>query len=335
MSSSPSPPAAPDPAATAAAQSTSNVNTAAAQSALNYINQNTPYGSTDFQQTGSYTTPSGQVVPTYTQNTSLSPLGQGILTGTQETATNLLPSAFNLSTQAGQAANTPLNFNTPFSGMINSGPQSIGSLNSAYAPTLNAGPQLLNQNVTNAIYGQQKSFLDPQWNLQQTQLQDQLSRQGIPVGSDAYNNAMGQLTNARTQAYQSAQDSAIGQGTGAASNLFNMALTGQGQDTARQQAMFNSALQGQTQNIGQQTLAQQQPLSLLQAMFGAVPGTPQQPISQPAGTSVAPTDVIGSTALSQNAANQAFQANLAASNAQTGGEAALAGTAITAGAIVI
>ena len=335
MSSSPSAPPPPDPVATAQAQSSSNVNTAAGQAALNYVNQNTPYGSTSYQQTGSYTTPDGQVVPTYTQNTSLSPLASTLLTGSQAIGAGLLPTAGRLADAAGQSTIHPLNFDTPFSSTINGGPGAITSLNPAYAPTLNAGPDALNAKVTDAIYGQQKSFLDPQWNLQQTQLQDQLSRQGIPVGSEAYDNAMGQLTNARTQAYQSAQDSAIGQGVGAANSLFGMALSGQNSDTARQQAAFNAALQGQQLNVGQQQLAQSNPLDLLHSVFGATPATPQQPLVTPNPTSVAPTDVIGATGLSQNAANTAYQAQIAQQNAQAGGAASLAAAGITAAGIAI
>lgn len=295
--SSPSVPAAPDPAATASAQGQANTSTAAAQTAMGLINQNTPYGSTNYNQTGSYTTPSGDTVPTYTQNVSLSPMGQAILGGEQSVANTLIPGAQDLATQAAGSVATPLNFNT------------------ADSSILNAAPQQLNQQATDAIYGQQKSFLDPQWNQQGQQLQDQLSRQGIPVGSAAYNNAETQLDNARTQAYQSAQDSAIAGGTGAASNLFGLAQS------------------GQNQNIQQQQLAQQQPISLLSQIFGATPSTPTQPIGSTSPSSVAPVDVTGATALSSNAAMQAYQAQLAQQNATYGGIASLVGTAASAAAI--
>ena len=285
-------PAVPNPTATANAQAGANVSTAAAQAALNNINQNTPYGSTSYQQTGSYTTPSGETVPTYTQNTELSPLGQQILTGQQTLASNILPTANTLAGEAATSATTPLNFKTP------------------YSDTLNQGPQLLNQNVTNALYGEQKGFLDPQWNQQQQQLQDQLSRQGIPLGSDAYNNAMTQFNNSKTQAYQAAQDQSIAGGSSAANNMFNMALS------------------GQQQNLSQQELAQQNPISLMQSILGAAPTTASQPIATPTPTSIAPTDVIGATGLSQNAAMQAYQAQLAQQNAQFGGLASLGGAGL-------
>lgn len=288
-SSAPSPP---DPTATAAAQSTADVNTAAAQTALNDVNQNTPYGSTTYNPTGQYTTPSGLTVPTYTQTTQLTPLAQSILTGEQTVGANLMPTAQSLANEASTSATTPLNFNTPDSA------------------TLNEGPQLLDQNVTNALYGQQAGFLNPQWNQQQQLLQDQLSRQGIPVGSDAYNNAMEQFNNSKTQAYQSAQDSAIGAGTTAASNLFNMALT------------------GQQQNIAQQQTAQSNPLQLLSSLFGAAPQTPSQPITTPTSSTVSPTDVVGATGLSTQAQLSDYQAQLAQQNAMFGGLSSLGGAAI-------
>lgn len=297
--SAPSAPVVPTAAQTGSASLATNIGTAEAQAGLNNINQNSPYGSTSYDITGYYQNADGTSVPQYTQTTSLSPMGQQILSGEQGAATTLLPAAQNLAQQAQTATTNPLNFNTADSGI------------------LNAAPQQLDTNAANAIYGQQKSYLDPQWNQQQQQLQDQLSRQGIPVGSDAYNNSMTQLENARTQAYQSAQDSATAGGASSASQLFGLAQA------------------GQNQNIQQQQLAQQQPISLLSQLFGATPSTPTQPISTPSQTGVAPTDMVGATASANNAAMSAYQAQVQQQNATYGGLAGLAGTAAMAGAIAI
>lgn len=288
---SPSVPATPDPNVISGAQTKSNVSTAASQAALNNVNQVTPYGSTTYNQTGSYTDAYGNVVPEFTQNTQLSPLTQEILNQQGGIATTQLGNAGNVANQFQYA---PYNFNTADSG------------------TLNQAPQVLNQNVTNALYGQQKSFLDPQWDQQQQQLQDQLSRQGIAVGSDAYNNAQKQFDNSKTQAYQSAQDSAIGQGVGAESSLFNLALA------------------GQNQNISQQTLQQTQPISLVQQLLGATPQIGQQQPTPIPQAGVSPTDVTGANSLSTQAAMQRYQAQLAANNAQFGGLAGLGGAALQA-----
>ncbi len=341
--SAPSPPPPPDPAATAAAQSTANVDTASAQAAMNYVNQKTPYGSTTFAPTGSYTTPSGQTVPTYTENVSLSPLGQSILSGQQTIANTVIPGAENLANQAVTAAGTPLSFDTYQNKIINSTPYSAPISSVATPGAIN--PQQFNDTATKAIYEQQKSFLDPQWTQQQKDLEDQLSRQGIPVGSDAYNNAMTNFENAKNQAYQSAQDSATSQGAqfGLAQaglgvqqnqNIFGQNLASEqntfGQVSQNEQNIFNLALAGQQQEIAQQQLAQQNPIDLLQRIIGAAPGTPSQPITQPSPVPVSPTDVIGAQGLSTNAAMQKYQADLAAQNAMFGGLASLGGAGILA-----
>lgn len=227
------PPPVADPRLVAQQQTQSNVDTGVANKELNLTNQVGPTGSTTYNQTGTYTDPiTGQPIPQFTQTTQLTPLAQQLLEGTQRTGANILPGTEQLALSSGGAINKPLDFS---------------GVNQDY---LNKGPQVLSDQTARAIYGEQKGFLDPQWQEQETQLHDQLSRQGIPVGSEAYNNAMTQFNNAKTQAYTAAQESAVGGATGAASNLFNMAL------------------QGQQQNIAQQQTAQQNPLRLLNLAFG-------------------------------------------------------------------
>lgn len=365
-----SPPPPPDAAATAQAQGQANTSTAAAQTALNLVNQRTPYGSTTYTPTETYTTPEGQTVPRYTQDVALSPLGQSLLTGQQNVANQLIPTAETIAGQIGGPATTPLNFDTPYAASMARGQGGIGSvdpryqselygapaalksLDPAYADMLSKSPELLNQNVTDAIYRQQKSFLDPQWDDQAKDLENQLSRQGIPVGSEAYNSALQQLSNSRTQAYQSAQDSAIGKGTEAAGNLFGLALAGQGAsqgreqaafdasltgsqaDTNRMLAQFGSGLQGQQQSLAEQQLSQNNGIGLLQSIFGASPSTPTQPIATTSPSSVAPIDVTGATALQNKAAMDAYQSQVASNNATTGGVASALGTAATAAAVI-
>lgn len=222
--STPQQPATPDPVAVANAQTGTNIGTAVAQSQLNNVNRTGPGGSTTFDQTGGYTDPtSGQFVPQYTENTQLSPLGNQLLGGQQGLANEILPAI-----EAGGSNVQPLD--------INGG---------ANAGIVNNGPQALDPTVSNAVYNEQQSFLDPQWNEQQKQLTDQLSRQGIPVGSDAYNSAMGQFNNSKTQAYQGASNNAIAQGAGIAGQNFGLAL------------------QGQQQGVNLQQTAQANPITLL------------------------------------------------------------------------
>jgi len=197
---------APTPAApqqVAGEQTKSNVSTAVANATLGNVNQYSPYGSTTYQETGGKWI-DGNWVPSYSQTTALSQPLQNILTGTQNTAQSLLPTGQALADQYGKN--------------VTSGP---------YADILNKGPQALNQDTANTIYQGQMSLLQPTFDQQQRQLQDQLSRQGIPVGSEAYSNAMTQLGTTQNQQRTAALGNATSQGTDAASKMFGLALQGQ------------------------------------------------------------------------------------------------------------
>lgn len=231
--STPAVPTPADPTTVANAQTTSNLGTSAAQQAENNVNTVGPNGSTTYNQTGSYTDPTtGTSVPTYTQTNTLDPLSASILAGTKTAANTLVPTANTLATQAGGTATTPLNVNqTANNGIIASGPQAI------------------DQNATNTIYQGEQALLQPTFKQQQTDLQDQLSRAGISVGNDAYNNAETQLGTQQNQATNAALGTATGQGITSANNMFNLAL------------------QGQNQNLGQQQTVQSNPLQLLSQIY--------------------------------------------------------------------
>lgn len=308
--STPSPPPAPDPVATANAQTQSNLSTAEAQAALNHVNQNTPYGSVNYSQTG---TDNG--VPTYTQNTTLSPAGQQIFDQEGNLVNSALGAAGNLA--SGIKTTPPAPTNNPFTGT----PSTI-TPNSANMSFLNSSPQLLDQQAVDATYGRAKSFLDPQWDQQGTLLQDQLSRQGIPLGSDAYNNAMKQFDNSKTQAYNAAQDSAIMNGvqnaavqanTAAnnANTTNNIQLADTGQNFNQQLAAQNANLQNAGLNFNQQISAQDQPINLLSALIsgGQATGQTAAPNVVNTPTGVNPTDIAGIN-------NNAYQNQLASYNAR-------------------
>lgn len=197
------------------AQSGSNINSAEAQQNLNMIDKVGPGGSTTYSQNGgTYTDPTtGMAVPRYTQTTSLSPLGQSLLDAQGNVVNSQLPGI-----QGEAAGYKPLDI----TGGTNAG-------------IVAQGPQAYEGNVANAIYNKQSSFLNPQWDQTQNQLTDQLSRQGIPVGSDAYNRSMTNFNNSKTQAYDAAQNSATTGGAQAGATNFGLALAGQNQNVTNQQ----------------------------------------------------------------------------------------------------
>lgn len=242
--SKPSAPTPPNPVATAQAQEGTNIGTAVAQSELNNVNQIGPYGSTTFNQTGGYVDPqSGQWIPQFTESTSLNPLEQAILTGTQQAGASLVPTAQTLANQAGGTATTPLNVNQ-----------------TANNATIAGGPQALDQPVAQAAFNASTAFLDPTFQQQQTDLQDQLARQGIPLGSQGYGNAENQLQNTQNNALTAEANNAVVTGANQANNMFGLAL------------------QGQNQNLAQQQTVQSNPLTMLSMLYGGGSGPGGSPL---------------------------------------------------------
>ena len=160
----PSPPAAPDPKATAAAQAAANKETAVAQYGLNATNQVTPQGTLTYNQIGKWEdgTPRFEAVQSY------SPTEQGIYDTGSQTRQNLA---------------------------------NIGSTQSAKIGELLNKPYSLNEATQNKIAGLQKTFLDPQWQELQDRNETQLINKGIRPGSAAYDNAMRDFSTNRQRAY--------------------------------------------------------------------------------------------------------------------------------------
>lgn len=160
----PQAPAAPDPTATAAAQTASNKATAQTQYELGATNQITPQGTSSYQQIGTW----ADGTPRFQQTTALSAPEQSIYdTGTQ-TRQNLADIGSSQSAKIGQLLNTPFNVDSA---------------------------------TSDKIQGIQNEFLDPQWSRQQDQLNTQLFNQGVRPGSDAYTQAMKDFSTNRQRAY--------------------------------------------------------------------------------------------------------------------------------------
>ena len=143
-----SPPPAPDYTAAANATAANNLKAAQAATAANRVNQYTPYGSLEYNQTGT----DSQGNPTWSATQNASPFLTGAAQNSQANV-------------AGQYAN-------PFTG---------GNL-----PSYGIDP---GQTYSDAIMQR----LQPQQQMQQKQFDAQMANQGIPVGSEAYQNAARQF----------------------------------------------------------------------------------------------------------------------------------------------
>lgn len=163
-------PKAPDPAKTAAAQGQWNSFTAQQQQAMNMTNQNSPWGSLTYDQTGTQTIidPNGKpvTVPRYTANTTLTPEQQNIFDLSQKADTNLAQIASEQSGRVGELLNDPFSFKNDDA--------------SQWAYDL-ASPRILKQQQQN-----------------QASLESQLVNAGIRRGTPQWDAEMSRLTNANS-----------------------------------------------------------------------------------------------------------------------------------------
>jgi hypothetical protein len=157
------------------------------------------------------------------------------------------------------------------------------------------GDQARDQAI-NGAYSQATSRLDPQWSQREQSTRAQLSAQGLDADSQAYQNQMGNLGRERNDAYSSAMNGAIGQGTAAGSAVFQ-----------------------------QNQAAQMQPYQQLMALQG-LSGQSQTPY---AGQAQGAQYLSGAQAQYQGAQNQ-YATNQGSKNSTMGGLGSLAGSAVGA-----
>lgn len=154
MGSSPTPPPVFNPSAVANQQQALNTQSASEGQAMSMVNQNNPFASINYSQTG--TGPGG--VPLYTANTTLNPQVQAIVDSLKSGVTNQLNTG---GYSTGNAADT------------------IGNMTSG---------------TTKALLDKGVSYLQPFYQTQTSQLDAQLRNQGLLPGQPGYDNAMRQLS---------------------------------------------------------------------------------------------------------------------------------------------
>lgn len=250
----PKAPKAPDPTATAAAQTDANREAIEQSARYNQINQVGPYGKTY------YTGELGS--PNRTQVTELSPAEQRQL---------------DLQNQSSEALMTYGKSRAQSLGA------DLGPLNNDYSADA--------KRLEDATYNQGMSRLNPQFESQQRQLETSLANRGIPLGSEAYNNSMKEYSQSKNDAISSLANQSIGLGRQEQSRLFgqdmnrrNQAINevsslmqGQGAiqaPQAQQMAQYNMNPVDMAGLIGQQYNSQMnnynQKLSNQQAQMGGL-----------------------------------------------------------------
>ena len=290
-------PRAPDPVQTAQAQTQSNEQTAQFNQQLNMVGSQGPNGSVMYHADPSQ--PGG-----YTQVTSLSPGQQNLYDQSVSAQNGALGVANQQIGRVGQALSggfDPSQFGqvqksvggdyapqtqiTPTSGSIAYGYGTGGNIQQDVGPQ-NFGSAV--KDASNAAYSQATSRLDPQWQQQQRQLESQLAAQGLNSNDTAYQTALQNFNNSKTDAYNQANFSAIGAGDQEQNTLYNQQLSQgqfhnqaqlQGNTENAQAAAFNNSAQDQNfaQNAAEaQFFNQAQGQGFNQALQGAQFGNEAQ-----------------------------------------------------------
>jgi hypothetical protein len=244
---------APDPYATAAAQTQSNQQTAASNATLNRVDQYTPYGSSVYTVTGQQ-----NGVPTYRQDINLTPDAQAELTNQLKQDNQLSNLGFGLADQAGSS----LKGSVDMSGLpgLKGGASTGGvttNLDFSGAPALYGSDNFdaANHRTANAAYAQATSRLDPQWTNSQNDLDAKLANQGVVAGSEAYGRAQDQESRDKNDAYNQAIYSAQAAGNAEQSTLYNDSLSARQQGVSEAQDRANFANQAQQQQFNEQASA--------------------------------------------------------------------------------
>ena len=258
--SAPTPPPAPNPTAIAAAQTTSNLATAQNQATLNNVNQSTPFGTVNYAQPGGPNTP-------FTETVNLSPQEQAIFNQGTANQAQAMGIAGNQLTNVQNALNTPVQPVSPLATGVVGGPIQYGfnpgpGLQYGFAAGGPIQSQIGGQNVgqsvqnaTNAAYAQAVSQLDPQWAQNTEQQQAQLTAQGLNPNDAAFQNSMTLFNNAKANAYNQANFSAIGAGDAEQNTLFGQqAQAGQFANAAQAQGFGQNQAQA---NFGNAAAAEQ------------------------------------------------------------------------------
>jgi len=189
-------PAPPDPWKTAEAQSQWNTTTAQTQQALNMVNQVTPWGNVNYDQTGTQTIIGADgrpiSVPQYTATTTLSPEQQGILDQTQQAQGNIAGLAADQSAAMRERLAQPFEFTNRDAEL--------------WAYDL-ASPRILEQQRQN-----------------EERLRSILANKGIREGSAAWNAEMQRLTQANSDQLNQLALAGRGQAYGEARDQYTLPI---------------------------------------------------------------------------------------------------------------
>lgn len=308
--SAPTPPPPPDPVKTANAQGAINREAAIANQEMSMVNQLTPFGNLTYSRSG--TSAAGN--PTYTATQTLSP--------DQQRIADLSSS---VSQQFGQAAQNQLSnvqgtLSKPIDYSSLGDPASFDTSSLGAAPTVNEATRTA---ARDAILAR----INPQMENQRAALETSLANQGFVTGSQGWNRAMDESNRARNDAYLAAD----AMGGDEMARMYGIQSAGRQQRLNELSQQYRMDANARDRAINEMIQQRQIPLNELSAMMSGNQVQGPKFVNAP-GANMAAADLMGATYGSANLANQNYQQQVAAQNANTQGLYGLLGTGLKAGA---
>jgi hypothetical protein len=317
----PQAPAAPDPVATAKAQTENNKATAITNYGLNATNQVTPYGNLTYNQVGTW----ADGTPRYEATTSLTPQAQDTLDKTMGVQNKYATVAGNQFDKVSDALSnpwkTPDGLTSPETFSFDQYKSVLDSLGKSPLPTDFSADR---QRIETSLYDRMSPLLQQG----RDALETKLVNQGFSRGTDAFKTAMDEASRRENDA----RLAVVGQGGTEQSNLFNMALAGRNQGLTEAYTPYNMARQdfGNQMALRQQQLQEAlqertQPLNELSALMSGSQVQNPNFVNTP-NVNMANTDVAGITQNAYENQMKQYQTQMAQNNAMMGGLFGLGGT---------
>lgn len=171
---SPSPPPAPDPQVTAAAQGAANIDAARVNTSLNRPDQYTPWGSQTWQNLGG---------DRWSSTVNVSPTAQRVIDSQIDTSWGLNNSTKNALGRVDSTMQQPLDFSA-------------------------AGLVKDREKVADAMYSSYTRRLDPQFGQQEERMKSDLVNRGLMPGTEAYQTEWDNFSRSKNDAYGQARTAA-------------------------------------------------------------------------------------------------------------------------------
>ena len=288
-SKSGSAPSAPDPSFINEQQTKSNVGTAVASRVMNNTNQVTPYGNLTYEQTGTFYDPSmGYNIPQYTATTTLSPEQKNLY----DTQTRVTQGAYDLADKytgrIGEATAQPFNY--------------------AGLPDAPVYDDAYHQQIRDALVARNQPSMDRD----KAALEQKLTNQGIPLGSEAWKNGLYDYNRA--------------------TNDFRLGADIQAGNSAAQRYGLEASTRDRA--IQERANLRTQPINEVAALLGTGQGVQNPNFVQTPQSQVANVDTSAPYNMQYQGQMAQWQQGQKSNDAMMGGLFGLGGSAITAGAFL-